>query len=229
MGFQKIGAGPGVSLRWALGCGLVLVGCSRPALSCTTPGVCGKGEECLANRCVPFGGEPVDPRTERRVAQPVAMAWVSSRGNRAGARLPGALVFGSRAEGAATLLLRFEPVWAGEEQRIDSAFLLLEPVSETPPSSAPIPLEIWRVEEAWNEAPPIWINQPRLGHPRTRAIASTSPPEPLRIDVTAQLKELARRPDYGLAVRSGGRAAHGATYASGLTGGLGPRLEVYLK
>ena len=54
---------------------------------------------------------------------------------------------------------------------------------------------------------------------------------PLRIDVTPSVREWSRRErdDYGLALLVDGQDPNGVLASTGLTRGLGPHLEVYLR
>jgi hypothetical protein len=83
-----------------VGC-LAFAACTQGPAPCLNAGACSEGEECLANRCVPEGGEGVPVDSLR-------------------------LVCGlSRASGADPLTLEFEPRWSVFEN-IDAAFLLLD-------------------------------------------------------------------------------------------------------
>ena len=70
-------------------------------------GCVGHGAQ-LRNRRAGAGGEPVPADAERMVTEPARMAVVSSRAHPDAGALPGAVVFGSRAEGAVGLYLDFE-------------------------------------------------------------------------------------------------------------------------
>jgi hypothetical protein len=204
------------------------IACARGPIPCNTPGTCPEGQECLANRCSPLGGEPVAADTTRLVVRPSAMALVSSAAHREGDALPTAVALGSRVEGAIALYLRFEPVWRGKPP-VASAFMLLEPMAGTQPGLGEVPVSIWRVQEDWEGEQLTWLRQPRVGPPEARGLARSSPPTTLRIEVTELVHYLQQHPygDHGLALKAPGDRPHGASYATGAGGGVGPRLELY--
>ena len=57
----------------------MLVACAAGPRPCRSPSACAEGSECLANRCLPLGAEPVAPETRRVVLDPVAMAVVRTQ------------------------------------------------------------------------------------------------------------------------------------------------------
>jgi hypothetical protein len=79
----------------------VLSACTQGPEPCLHAGACAEGEECLANRCVPDGGDAVPSDSLRLVCSL------------------------SRAAGTDPLELEFERRWATFE-RIDAAFLVVE-------------------------------------------------------------------------------------------------------
>jgi hypothetical protein len=194
-----------------------------------SPGQCSADMECLANRCVPLGSDPVQPSTRRIVAAPSAIAVVSSRGT-GGETLPAAVTFGGAAEGAAALYLRFAPVWHGAGA-IQNAFVLLEPLPGTQIAPDDVEVEAWRVAGAWDPLRLAWLAQPRLAPPRARGIARASPPAPLRIEVTEIVRYWQKhaRSERGLAIKSAAGDAFGASFATGAGGGAAPRLELYAR
>jgi hypothetical protein len=72
---------------------------------------------------------------------------------------------------------------------------------------------------------------PRLSAFEGGAYSSIGPAKPLRIDVTAIVQRwaLGRSTDQGLALAASSDAPLGPSYATGVSGGLGPRLDVYLR
>ncbi len=217
----------------ATACVLMLLAfpaCAPGPEPCSTPGTCARGYECLANRCVPAGGEPVPADARRLVSEPSRMAVVSSRARPDAGALPGAVVFGSRAEGAVGLYLDFEPAWQSV-RHIDSAFLLLDPMPDTPVSVRDVRVDAWRVEGPWNAQTLTWLRQPPLGRPHSRGIARSGPPAVLRIDVTelARAMRAGTRRYYGIALRSRDTGAVGASFSTGIAGGQAPRLELYYR
>lgn len=207
-----------------------LAACAPGPQPCATPGTCPHGEECLANRCVPAGGEPVPASAHRIVVEPARMAVVSSRAHRHAGALPTAVVFGSRAEGSVGLYLDFEPHWP-RAHHIDSAFVLLDPMPDAPAGPGDVHVDAWRVTGPWSEQNLTWLRQPPLGRPHSQGIARSGPPSLLRIDVTALARAVHRgtRRYYGIALRSGDAGATGVSFSTGIAGGHAPRLEIYYR
>ncbi|MEB2313571.1 MAG: DNRLRE domain-containing protein [Sorangiineae bacterium] len=201
------------------------VSCAPSVTPCLGASACGAGRECLANRCVAEGGEPVDAATERVVSEPLAMAVVSAAEHHA--TLPGAVTFGG-ATGPLALYLRFPAL--APRARIAAAFLLLEPAPGGLRGTTDVPVEVWRVTGAWRPGALRWLAQPTLEGPSSPGLARAAPPQTLRIDVTALARASAARPESarGLVVRSRSALPPGASFATGTAGGRAPRLEVYL-
>jgi hypothetical protein len=213
---------------FALTSWILLASCSRAPEPCGSPGTCPEGQECLANRCVVAGGIPVSEDSQRLVLEPTAIAVVSAeRSYETG--LPPGVTFGSSTEGAAAIYLRFAPTTT-DPLRIQSAFLLLEPLPGTLPSDD-VSVDVWRVRESWKPERLSWLSQPKLAPPRGEGIARSRPPSTLRIDVTSIVAYLAENGenDFGMALESGSGDGAGASYATGAAGGRTPRLEVYLR
>lgn len=204
--------------------------CSRSPEPCTTPLVCRTGYECLANRCVLLGSEPVGFDTRRFVVSPAEIAVTSSRGEALQGELPGSIVFGSDTAGACALYLRFEPVWQ-RAREVDSAFVLLEPMPGTRASREDVPVRAFRVQESWDAEDISWLSQPRVGLPSSSAIARASPPSTLRIDVTPIVRyaKTRARIDHGLVLKAQSSTSHGASFSTGATIGQTPRLELYVR
>jgi hypothetical protein len=220
-----------MSHRWLAPLALLLLsGCSRSPEPCASAGVCPEGQECLANRCVVAGGEPVGSDTQRRVAEPSRMVVLAADQDSGRDPLPPGVTFGAEHRGSTALFLEFPPVWRGAHE-IESAFLVLEPLSGAQPSSEDVPVTAWRVRSRWDESNLSRLKRPELAPPKADGIARTAPPTPLRIDVTAIVSYLSKNPgsDFGIAVESGGGSGTGATYATGASGGRAPRLEVYTR
>jgi hypothetical protein len=209
---------------------LCIAGCARGPEPCTTPGTCGSGFECLANRCVPLGAEPVGQGTVRWVVAPARIAVVTSESWQYERTLPGAIRFGSAADGPAALYLRFDPVWT-RAREIDSAFLLLEPMPGVPLSAEDIEVQAARVGGSWQPETLSWLRQPKLASPRSRALARAGPPSTLRIDVTDIIRYEHTHPrhNHGIAVKGPNGDGHGACFATGRTLGATPRLEIYVR
>ncbi|HMJ12071.1 MAG TPA: hypothetical protein VK524_11690 [Polyangiaceae bacterium] len=209
--------------------GLAL-GCSRGPVPCMSPGTCGSGYECLANRCVPLGSEPVAIETLRVVLTPSDIAVVTANGPRPAQGVPGVVRFGSAQDGPTALFLRFAPVRA-RAQRIDRAFLLLEPMPGAAGGHDDVQVEALHVGSSWDDASLSWSRQPRVGLPKSPGLARSSPPSTLRIDVTELVRHQRERShaDVAIAVKAGGGSGAGAVFATGATRGLGPRLELYVR
>lgn len=211
-----------------LGAALFALGCLPGPEPCVSPGTCARGDECLANRCVPAGGTPVPEHTQRVVLEPRAIAVLSSKGHRAGTPLAGAAVFGSRVEGSSAVYLRFARPAVGA-RRIAGAFLLLEPLPDAPVSQQDVLVRAWRVAERWSPAALSWLQQPRRSPPSSSGIARSSPPNELRIDVTDIERFVAApgRHDWGIVLQAAAGDGFGATYSTGVHGAPAPRLELY--
>lgn len=208
---------------------LCALGCGRSPDACVSAGTCPAGQECLANRCVVAGGEPVSSDAQRLVAEPSAMSIVGSRSGRA-RELPPSVTFGSERDGTTTLYLRFPAVWRNARE-IEAAFLVLEPLHGTLPASEDVRVTAWRVREQWTDAALEATRQPAVGLPSAPGIAKSAPPSVLRIDVTAIVDYLRRHPenDFGIALRSEDQSQSGSSYSTGASGGRAPRLEVYAR
>jgi hypothetical protein len=210
--------------------GALLSACAPSPTPCTTPGVCGSGEECLANRCVPLGSEPVAPGSRRLLFRPHAIAVVSARGPAQTDPLPNAVTFGGEKEGASALFLEFE-LRAHAIKSVDSAFLVLEPLPMSAPEPEQVEVDAWRIAEPWDRGSVTWLAQPSLAPPRARGVAQSSPLGVLRIDVSAIIRFWLRQPrqNRGLALKAPGGDGHGLSFATGASDGNAPRLELYVR
>jgi hypothetical protein len=219
-----------VTLLGAALFGTLASACAPSPTPCTTPGVCASGEECLANRCVPLGAEPVALESRRLLLRPHAVAVVSARGRTRTDALPNAVTFGGEAEGASTLFLEFK-LHAHEIKSLDSAFLVLEPLPMSAPEPARIEVDAWRIAERWDKDSVSWLAQPSLAPPRARGVAQSSPLTVLRIDVSAIIRFWLRQPlhNRGLALKAAGGDGHGVSFATGASDGSAPRLELYVR
>jgi hypothetical protein len=192
-------------------------------------GTCPEGSECLANRCTLLGADPVAGDTRRLIALPRSMAVVSASENTASAELAPAVTFGSAAGGAA-LFLDFAPIWH-QRQKVESAFIVLDPMPGTRRGPEDVRVDAWRVAEDWSAEELDWLDKPDLVPPSASGIARASPPMPLRVDVTAIVAHLAdhRENDHGIALTAGGGDDVGVSFATGSGGGNAPRLELYVR
>jgi hypothetical protein len=88
-----------------------------------------------------------------------------------------------------------------------------------------------RVLEPWSAADTSWGRLPRLSAFEGTAYTGIGPAKTLRIDVTTIVQRwaLGRTTDQGLALTASSDAPLGPSYATGLAGGSGPRLDVYLR
>lgn len=222
-------ASPGAGARLvpnALGLlGTLLVGCHpgpEPCLGAT----CGAEGECLAQRCVPRGGDPVPADSIRAVLEPITVAAVAR--DALDSTTPAIVAFGSTVERQTVLYLRFRRDGLGPAP-IANAFLLLRSAPATPKDPRDVPIDVLRVEDHWTPETLTWSHRPRLiPLPRGRGLGRSSPPTTLRVDVT----ELVRRAqgdgaELSLAVRAHEATGNGVSYSTGAGGGPLPRLEVY--
>lgn len=203
----------------------LLAACRPSPTPCASAGTCPDGEECLANRCVTAGGQPVGAADRRVVLEPTQVTVVD-RHAEVGEPLPSTVTFGSHQGGKTLLYLRFAPT--PRRGRLRAAFLVLEPAVGAAQGSVDVSVTAWRIVERWQQGEVSWLAPLALEPPSARGIARPSPASVLRVDVT-QLVEASTRQqsDHGIALVSSGGADLGASYATG--GGLGarPRLELY--
>lgn len=213
-------ADAGASRRLALASSLLFWAACAAPVPCRSPRHCGSGDECLANRCVPRGAEPVPRGSARLVLEPTLGAVVGQRASERRA-LPPTVTFGGLPALNQHLLLRFPGTWKALD--VQAAFLLLQPAPEAEPTRSDVPVTVSLAAGAWS---PGASRVPGSDPPESRGLARTRPPTLLRIDVTAQLRALKNRPDHGLLIRGDAGRGEGATYLTGADGAA-PRLEVY--
>lgn len=206
----------------------VLAACAKVPTPCTSADACGAGTECLANRCVVEGSEPVAEDSQRSVAHVTEFAVLAQQLDYGGT-LPAAMTFGSQHAGTLLVLLRFEPIWRAMG-RLEQAFLLLEPMPRARASASSVEIDIWRIEGDWSTGELDWMSQPELGHPRASGLARSNG-APLRVDITHLVDHLNRNPDHdhGIALRASPVGRGGVTYATGVGGGSAPRIELYTR
>lgn len=210
--------------------GFLALSCTQSPTPCTTPGVCASGDECLANRCVPLGSEPVALDSRRSVLTPHAIAVVSARGPQQTDPMPNAVTFGSATEGASALFLEFE-IGSHQIKSLDSAFLVLEPLPMSAPEPTQVEIDAWRIAERWDKDSVRWLAQPALAPPHSHGIAQSSPLSVFRIDVSAIIRFWLRQPlqNRGVALKAPGGDGHGMSFATGASDGRAPRLELYVR
>jgi hypothetical protein len=201
---------------------LSLTGCASSLTPCAGPS-CETDHECLANRCMPAGSDPVPPDSTRIVLTPLSCAT-----DRPG-EAPGAVVLGSERKPNSELLLRFGDDWKRSAD-VAAAFLLLAPSEDAPPNPADVPLQIWAVDGPWTPDAPIRESEVGLVLPRASGLARSGPASTIRIDVTELARAFARRKhDDGLAVLATSARGAGVAVSTGASGGAAPRLEIYLR
>lgn len=199
----------------------LLLGCAAPPLPCASAGVCPTGQECLANRCVPYGGQPV-PQDSQRLLLALEQLGVWAPNERRWQAPQPAVVLGGTGRAARALCLRFTAPPADVE--IHSAFLLLQPVDDAPASGHTLEVLVHQLAGAWpDHGPPRWYAQ-ILARGSTLAGAEL----PLRIDVTEWVRSLQRGTGValGIALAASGESMSGASYHTG-SAGAAPVIEVY--
>jgi hypothetical protein len=200
---------------------LLALGCAHTPAPCLHADGCPASAECLAARCVPFSAAPVASTAKRRFASPSRVAI----GDGGVPREPGpSAVLGTHPD--ETLYLDFPPIWRGA--RISAAFLVLTPTPASLPGDDVL-LEVLRVRAPWTTAVPTRGHPTRLALPRALGIARSFPDLPVRIDVTALVRYLARNPapSHGIALRATHPDPPGIALSTGLAGTIPPRLEIY--
>jgi hypothetical protein len=192
---------------------------------------CGEGRSCVTGRCRFTDAPPSPPDALRVVLAPVDLAVVASGGSGGGgADLPAAVALGRGSSGTVVMLFRFAATWR-DDAEVVSAFLVLDALEGSPPSSSPITFEMARIAEPWQAPLVSWGRQPRLGVPKTAGTVRARPSVPLRVDVTPLVRDWQKRDaaDHGIALLARGSDAYGAVVTTGVSQGGGPRLEVYVK
>jgi hypothetical protein len=183
---------------------------------------------CTAGRCLKTGSELVPLDAQRIVVAPDAMVVVArGNGDRA---LPVEIPLGGATQASTVVLLRFPTPW-GKRVRVARAFLTLEPAPSAVSESRPVLVSVARVLEPWSPLDASWGRLPRLSAFEGGAYSGVGPAQTLRIDVTAIVQRwaLGRSTDQGLALTASSQAPLGPSYATGVSGGRGPRLDVYLR
>ena len=194
---------------------LAITACTARPAPCAAP-TCGAGLECLANRCVQGGSEPVPGSTQRIVLTPVACT--TARGE----ALSGSVTLGDERAPDTRLYVRFGAFEPGGE--VLAAFLLIEPASDRPRSLDDVPLEVWSLEGG------VRGEEPALVAPHADGLARSAPPTIVRIDVTELARRLSRaRHDAGLAVLSPSARGRGIALSTGAARTQPPRLEIYVR
>jgi hypothetical protein len=213
--------------------GLVLVGCGsatkEAAGPCAGAGACQVGV-CVAGRCRAADAPPAKAGGARVVLVPRDLAILTASGGDDGGALPEAVALGRQSTGRTVVLLRFVSAWR-EDADIESAYFVLDTIEGAPLPVTPPVVEIARILSPWSSATTTWGRQPRLALPEAIGPLRVLPSVPLRLDVTPQVRAWAarERDDHGLALLVDGSDPNGVLASTGLTKGLGPHLEVYLR
>jgi hypothetical protein len=215
----------GIGFPLVIGGALGALGCASLSEPCAGAQGCPIGRECLASRCAAEGGVPVPPRTRRVRLGPSALGLAAPEPS---ASMPSSVTLGARVDNERALYMRFPASWRGN--RVRTAFLLLEPRAAALTGSDVL-LEVGCVRQDWRGSALAWNEQPGLVAPFSRGIARAAPPLPVRVDVTELVRFWAAHPerDFGLGVRANGTSELGVALATGLDGGMAPRLDVYLE
>jgi hypothetical protein len=183
----------------------------------------------LGCACGSRGGPLAIPDASSRfVETPSALAVLGQ--SEAASGLAGAVTFGT-AHGRSALYLQFSPEWRAHGAPI-RGFLALQPRSGQAIDAEPIQVRVWRVRSPWQPAAlGAWSDKPELAPPYVTATASSSPARTLRIDITELLRFAANHPDldHGMALIAGKGNGPGVSFATGISGGEAPRLEVYTR
>jgi hypothetical protein len=210
---------------WLCNVALLLASCTPSLQPCRSPNVCPKTEECLAQRCLPLGAEPVDPGSRRLVLEPVQVAVVRAH-HSPQPGVPPTVSLGGPSGQSEQLLVRFPEAQAGLD--VSAAFLLLEPAVGAEPSAGDVVLDVALASGSWSSGTA--DEAPSTRSPSSSGVGRTRPPSALRIDVTAQVRELVKQPgqNRGFVIRASGTSARGAVYSTGADG-FAPRLDVYFR
>ena len=168
------------------------------------------------------------PHSQRWVLSPSAIASLSSDHDTRG--LPADIRLGDPF-GRSALYLKFPNDWT-EHGRVLQAFLTLTPSDGAVSPDAPIGVEAWRVKSEWQpEQLHVWSDKPELGPPYARSELPSTPARELLIDVSELVRFAASDPkrDFGLALLTRGGQGAAMAFTSGVSGGKGPQLDVYLR
>lgn len=169
--------------------------------------------------------------TRRVLLPPADLAVVAERAlGTPGAPVPETLSLGRAGDGTVELLFRFVATWR-DDAEVVSAFVVLDPLDGVLPASGGATFETARILEPWRSSTVTWGRKPRVDLPRLGSVVRPRAGAPVRIDVTALVREWAQRlpDDHGIALIVQGRDEVGSAYSLGITSGTGPRLEVYVR
>ncbi len=185
---------------------------------------------CVAGRCHAGAETPAKVTSARVVLLPRDIAVLMANDGPDAAALPESVALGRQGTGRAILLLRFVSTWR-EDADIQSAFFVMDAVEGAPLPVTPPTVEIARILSPWSSATTTWGRQPRIGLPEPAGVLRVLPLVPIRLDVTPLVRSWANheRDDNGLALLVDGQDPNGVLASTGLTKGMGPHLEVYLR
>jgi hypothetical protein len=164
----------------------------------------------------------------RLVSLPIRIATLSQAEDTPA--LPAQISFGS-ARGRSALYLKFPSELTAHGPPL-KAFIALSAREGAPIDRTPTSVEAWRIGSAWQaEQLVAWSDKPQLAPPYARAKLESSAPGEQRLDVTDLVRFAAQHPDldFGIALLGRTGSGHGATFATGISGGSVPRLEVYVR
>lgn len=165
--------------------------------------------------------------TRRFVVTPTRIAELTPGSD--SSALPVAVSFGG-SQGRSALYLQFPSDYAAYGTPL-KAYLALSPRADASPDPAQIVVEAWRVNAAWQAAElRSWADKPPLAPPYRIEKLSGSPAREQRLDVTELVRFAAENPsrDFGIALLGRGGSGPGLSFATGISGGSAPRLEVYV-
>lgn len=209
-----------------IACAAALASCGGTS-PCAIAADCGAGTTCVLGSCQAEARVPVSDLTRRIVAFPKDAAALAER-------LPGSghttLTMGGRAVGDAEILLAFDhglPL----DAEIEAAWIVLDGAAEATTASDWVEIEARDIPASFRGLSLDWQRRPALGRPvsttRTRGAEGAA----LRLDVTELVRAWlhAGKREGRVALLARGSADFGATFATGLGVGLGPRLEIYVR
>jgi hypothetical protein len=168
------------------------------------------------------------PHDSQRIqVAPADLAVVTSSAE-SGA-LPAMAGAGGHATGTVVILVRFPTPWGN--QRIAGAFLVLGPHFGARPEPHAVRLSVARILDRWVGTDVTWGRLPPLSPAEITATIAAAPAEPLRIDVThiAQRWAYDKPDDHGIAIVASADGPCSPGYATGTSGGIAPRLDVYVR
>ncbi len=175
---------------------LLLGGCSRGPEPCRQLKHCGEGYECLAQRCVSLGSDPVPQDAARLVLEPTRIGVLSKDET---PRLGGVRLHapdGSQSE----LLLDF-PLPDGDVSLV-TAFLVVSAVDLPTSNRGFVRLRVSRVVDPWTAEGLANGHSPQHGYESASGLMSGA--QATRVDVTELLRPWLQRsePGFGLVLSS---------------------------